>query len=229
MTSEVRVDGSGNRSVRALLLGLGLVVAVSATRALGLALMRRWWGMADFEPSWRGAAFLLALIGVVSVGIVGGGLFGLAGVSWEELGWRRQRLAREVGRGLLGALILALITGVFAFVGMKFLGLKPPPSAATASGVTAVGLLMSVSFGFLIAAWSEENVFRGYLQPLLAARYGLLSAILLQAALFSLAHIGCNQEWPFFILWFVTGAILGWLRGRDGSLVAPFVAHGLVG
>jgi membrane protease YdiL (CAAX protease family) len=228
MTSEMRVDGSRNRSGRALLLGLGLVVAVSATRAVGLALMRQWWGAADFEPSWRGAAFLLGLILVLSVVIVGGGLFGLAGVSWEELGWRRQRLAREVGRGLLGALVLALITGAFAFVGVKFLGLKPPPPAA-ASSVTAAGLLMSVSFGFLVAAWSEENVFRGYLQPLLAARYGLPSAILLQAALFSLAHIGCNQAWPFFILWFATGAILGWLRGRDGSLVAPFVAHGLVG
>jgi len=229
MTSEVRISESRNRSGGALLLGLGLVVAVSATRAVGLALMRRWWGGAEFEPSWRGAAFLLGLIVVLSVVIVGGGLFGLAGVSWEELGWRRQRLAREVGRGLLAALVLALITGVFAFVGVKFLGLKPPPAAATASGVTATGLLLSVSFGWLVAAWSEENVFRGYLQPLLAARYGLPSAILLQAALFSLAHIGCNQAWPFFILWFVTGAILGWLRGRDGSLVAPFVAHGLIG
>jgi membrane protease YdiL (CAAX protease family) len=27
---------------------------------------------------------------------------------------------------------------------------------------------------------------------------------------------------------FVAGLILGWLRGRDRSLVAPFLAHGLL-
>jgi len=77
--------------------GLGIVVVLSATRVVGRLLMRRWWGTLDFEPSWCGAAFLLGLILVLSVVVIGGGLFGLAGASWDALGWRREGLGRRTG------------------------------------------------------------------------------------------------------------------------------------
>jgi membrane protease YdiL (CAAX protease family) len=32
-----------------------------------------------------------------------------------------------------------------------------------------------------------------------------------------------------FGLVFLSGLILGWMRGRDRSLIAPFIAHGLIG
>jgi len=221
--------GSSPHFAHAVALGLVLVVALSVTRAAGVLLMQRWWGAAGFEPSWRGAAFLLGLIVVVSVGIVGGGLFGLAGATWESLGWRRRRWGWEIGRGLLAALVIGLIALVFAVVGARLLGLKSPAPTAGAPTVSGLGVLLSVAFGFLVASWSEENLFRGYLQPLLVSRWGLGPGILVQAALFSLAHVGYAQAWPFFVLLFATGIVLGWLRGRDGSLVAAFVAHGLVG
>ncbi len=229
MPFEIRADRYTNRSRRALILGLGLVVALSATRLVGTHLMQKWWGVVDFEPSSRGVAFMLGLVLVLSVVIIGGGLFGLAGASWEGLGWRRQDLAREIVRGLLAAMVLGLVTLVFAFIGTRFLGLKPSQPAATQSTVTAGSVLLSVVFGFLVASWSEENLFRGFLQPLFASRWGLAPAIMLQAALFSLAHIGYYHAWPYFVLAFVHGLAFGWLRGRDGSLVAPFVAHGLLG
>jgi len=205
------------------------MVALSGTRAIGALLMRRWWGAVDFEPSWRGAAFLLGLIVVLSVAVIGGGLFGLAGTSWQGLGWRRERLGREIVRGLLAAILLGLITLAFAVIGTRLLGLKPPQPAAGAATVSAASVLLSVAFGFLVASWSEENVFRGYLQPLFISRYGLGPGIVLQAALFSVAHLGYYQAWPYFVLAFVHGLVFGWLRGRDGSLVAPFLAHGLLG
>jgi membrane protease YdiL (CAAX protease family) len=34
---------------------------------------------------------------------------------------------------------------------------------------------------------------------------------------------------PLFALTFAIGLVLGVLRGRNGNLVAPFLAHGLIG
>ena len=209
-------------------LALVLVLGLCLLRAGAILLMRRLWGAVDFEPSPRGVLFLLAVFLVGSVGLIGGGLFGLAGVSWERLGWRRVRLAREILRGFLGAMALGAILVPFALVSVSVLGLKPPTGAAQPT-LSLLGVAMSVFFGFFIASWMEENLFRGYLQPLLIERWGLWRAILAQAALFSAAHIGYAQAWPFFLLYFLTGVILGWLRGRNGSLVAPFIAHGLIG
>jgi membrane protease YdiL (CAAX protease family) len=210
-------------------LGLVLVVGLSAMRAGGAAVMRKLWGDVDFEPSLRGAVFLLAVFLVGSVGLIGGGLFGLGGVSWERLGWRRDRLGWEIVRGLLAAVLLGLMTVVFAIIAGSLLGLKPPVRDPTQPIFSLVGTAMSVFFGFFVASWQEECLFRGYLQPLFIERWGLWPGVLVQASLFSIAHIGWAPSWPYFVLFFVSGIVLGWLRGRDGSIVAPFVAHGLIG
>jgi len=191
--------------------------------------MRKLWGDTDFEPSLRGAVFLLAVFLLGSVGLIGGGLFGMGGVSWERLGWRRDRLGWEIVRGLLAVVVLGVMAAMFAVAAVRFLGLKPPPTDATQPRFTLVGIAMSVLFGFFIASWQEECLFRGYLQPLFIDRWGLWPGICAQAALFSVAHIGWFPAWPYFVLAFVIGIVFGWLRGRDGSLVAPFVAHGLMG
>jgi len=65
--------------------------------------------------------------------------------------------------------------------------------------------------------------------PLLIARLGAWRSIVAQAALFSVAHVGWLADWRFLGLVFLSGLILGWMRGRDRSLIAPFIAHGLLG
>lgn len=82
-------------------------------------------------------------------------------------------------------------------------------------------------FTFGLPAWAEENLYRGYLQPLLANKMNLRLAIVVQATIFSLAHLGYSSHTFDFGSAFVTGLILGWLRGRDSSLVSPFISHGL--
>ncbi|UCC69026.1 MAG: CPBP family intramembrane metalloprotease [Armatimonadota bacterium] len=229
MTSDMAQSERTRIGWHPITLGLVLVVGLSVMRAGGAAVMRKLWGDIDFEPSLRGALFLLVVFVLGSVGLIGGGLFGLAGVSWERLGWRRDRLGWEILRGLLAVVVLGVIAAMFAVVAGRFLGLKPPPTDATQPGFTLVSIAMSVLFGFFIASWQEECLFRGYLQPLFIERWGLWPGMLTQAALFSVAHIGWAPSWPYFVLFFVIGIVFGWLRGRDGSLVAPFVAHGLVG
>ena len=229
MTSDMAQSERTRIGWHPIALGLVLVLGLGIIRACGAAVMRKLWGDIDLEPSLRGVVFLLVVFVVGSVGLIGGGLFGLAGVSWERLGWRRDRLGWEIVRGLLALVVLGVMLVVFAIIAGRFLGLKPPVRDPTQPVFSLVGTAMSVFFGFFIASWMEENLFRGYLQPLFVERCGLWPGILAQAALFSVAHIGWFPAWPYFVLAFVTGIVFGWLRGRDESLVAPFVAHGLMG
>jgi membrane protease YdiL (CAAX protease family) len=209
-------------------LALVLVVALSLLRAGAAFAMRRLWGSTDFEPSPQALVLLLIVFLIGSVGIVGGGLSGLAGVSWNSLGWRREKLLKEIGRGILAFIVVSAVAGVGAIVGGLLLGLELPAEMPE-SPPTLPAIAMSVCFGFLVAAWQEENLFRGYLQPLLIERWGYWPGIIAQAALFSIAHMGWYPTWPLYLLAFFAGIVFGWLRGRDRSLIPAFVAHGLLG
>ncbi|MFQ6124269.1 MAG: lysostaphin resistance A-like protein, partial [Candidatus Heimdallarchaeota archaeon] len=99
--------------------------------------------------------------------------------------------------------------------------------------VGAAVILFVVSFG--VASWQEENIYRGHLQPkleLLATPKWRANAI--QAILFSIAHIGFWQFTSIATLLFdlakvaLLGFVLGYYRQRYGSLLAPFIAHGLL-
>ena len=73
----------------------------------------------------------------------------------------------------------------------------------------------------LAPAVFEELAFRGYL----LARFGQLmlrrDAILLQAALFAIAHFSVVVLPSHFVI----GLALGWLRVRTGSLLPPMAVH----
>ena len=137
-----------------------------------------------------------------------------------QLGWRRSGLLKAIGWGVLGFVLLYLNVIVWAV----FKGATAQPALLAPSPWR---LALVVFFAFGIAAWVEENLYRGYLQPLLVGRFGLPVAVVVQAALFALAHLGYYRQALDFGMAFVAGLILGWLRKRDGSLVAPYVAHGL--
>jgi len=208
-------------------LALALVVAFSLLRAAVAFAWQRLFGGMDFYPTTSFVLFSLATFAVMSVGLIGGGLFGLAGVSWDRLGWRRGGLLKAMGRGTLGLVLIFVFMMVWGIVTVQFIAPMPAGTEAPAFQFTWSRLLVVALWGFFMAAWQEENLYRGYLQPLLIERLGLWPGIIVQAALFSVAHVGWFTAWPPFVSAFVVGLILGWLRGREGSLVAPFIAHGL--
>lgn len=91
-------------------------------------------------------------------------------------------------------------------------------------------LLVFSFFGFAVAAYQEESLFRGALQDSLTGKFGSSKAIFFQAAIFSITHIGYYPVTNFssYLNPLIAGLILGFLRYRRGNLVAPAVAHGLV-
>ncbi|NIQ07109.1 MAG: CPBP family intramembrane metalloprotease [Candidatus Korarchaeota archaeon] len=147
----------------------------------------------------------------------------IEGATWRGLGWNVSHVKREVGWGILLGL------GLFLLLEFNLVFTQLPLFDATAVSIFALFLM---SFG--VASWQEENLYRGFLQPKLETQIGDRGAIVTQAVLFSVAHIG---YWSFttlmvfllnLLLVGVMGVILGYYRQRYTSVIAPFLAHGLV-
>ena len=201
--------------------GLILIAIFSMLRALQAYTWRLWFGSIEFHETLLFALFLLGWIILVAVGLIGGGIFWLSQTSLEDLGWQRKGMSKTIIFGLIGCQLLSMNTIVWSFIG----GTRELPELFLPS-ITRV--LMVVIFGFALPAWVEEVLFRGYLQPLLVKSTKVWIAIVIQAVFFTIAHIGWFTSWTGFASAFVSGLILGWLRGRDRSLIVPFLAHGLL-
>jgi membrane protease YdiL (CAAX protease family) len=197
-----------------------LVALFSLLRAVQTWLWSGQFGAMNFVESTPFALFLAFWFVLLSVGLIGGGIVRLAKTSWRALGWTKQGLFKAIGLGILGFVLMYVNVVIWAMVG----GETDPPEMAIPSPTQ---LLLVMFFAFGLAAWVEENLFRGFLQPLLAKRMSLWLAILVQAAVFSAAHVGFHNNLLDFGATFVAGLILGLLRGRQSSLLAPFLAHGL--
>jgi membrane protease YdiL (CAAX protease family) len=177
-----------------------------------------------FSSGWKSFVLLAGLLGVFDVGIVlYGGLLRFGGVTLRELGWRFDSLKRDVPLGLLGfAAATAVLFGAMIGTGETTLGEIFERTASFGLSERLVYLLIAV-FG---AALVEESLFRGYLQPALASKLGLAGAIVVQAIIFSAMHMRFHPLG--FLVKVAFGVIFGVLRGRDRSLVAPGIAHGLI-
>jgi membrane protease YdiL (CAAX protease family) len=167
----------------------------------------------------------VALVAMTALGAgigVGLALCVLGRVRLADLGWRPPRLA-DVGSGVLGFVACAI---VWLAVRVVWEG-----GAAVRSVFTAVAeyslaqRFLFVAIG-VSAAFCEESIFRGYLQPTLVARMGRVAGIAASAAIFALYHLRFRPM--SLLVLFAFGAIFGVLRERRGGLVAPAVAHALV-
>ena len=197
-----------------------LVALFSLLRAIQTWQWRGQSASMDFVETLPFALFFALWFILLSVGLIGGGIVRLSKTSWQALGWTKQGLLKAIGLGILGFVLMYVNVVIWAMAG----GEMDPPAMFVPSPTR---LLLVLFFAFGLAAWVEENLFRGFLQPLLTQRMGLWLAIIVQAAVFSAAHLGFHTNLLDFGSTFVAGLILGLLRGRQSSLIAPFIAHGL--
>jgi uncharacterized protein len=208
--------GSRGQLLHALLLVLllmavfGLLQAVAARGAEG--------GFEPDEPSSRlfvllGVAVLLQAGGVVGLGLILWGRESLPG-----LGWRSPRLFADLALGVLGFLVLA------AVVLFLSAALGSPLRETLSSWLhqpTRVRLL-ALGIGCL-AAFNEESLFRGYLQPGLVVRIGPAGGVFFGACVFALYHANFA---PLALLGkLLFGLVFGTLAYRRRSLVPSGFAH----
>jgi membrane protease YdiL (CAAX protease family) len=182
---------------------------------------------------------LVALIGevlqaAVFIGILSLTVVGTGALSWGEMGWRRfdVEALRNLLLGLSFALPVIFVTGIVAQLLVSAFGVVPesplPPTG------TAVGLLLELLAGALIAPLVEEAVFRGFAISAWQRTVGDGGAILRASLLFALAHVinvsgTSDQIVGLIVVGFVTrlpvALVLGWLFVRQRSIWAPIGLH----
>jgi membrane protease YdiL (CAAX protease family) len=150
----------------------------------------------------------------------------------EELGLARQAspkgAARQFGVGLLGGVLAfalsaiamqILIDAAKAFgtdLGSGGLAIQPRVNSLADYGFW-------VGSGVVIAPIAEEVFFRGYALGGFAKRGLANRGLLITSALFAAVHLDALAFGPLL----VAGLILGGLRLKTGSLVAPIAAHAM--
>lgn len=107
-----------------------------------------------------------------------------------------------------------------------------PPEVLHGPGTA--GRITGLVSGLAVAlrAVGEEVFFRGFLQGLVAGRWGPVAGIVVQGVAFGIPHLfllGVSSTLvPLVIGQFVIGLFLGWLRHRTGSIAPGALAHAVV-
>jgi len=189
----------------------------------------------DLRTALEVSLFLFSIFLVMSVGLV---YFGFTKwVKVDIIAWWKTKhgIGGDIGWGLLGTVLVVVIPFV-TMITVHICGWRLPkdvvlPSFDFSSHPILLQHLEHYFFGFAIAAFTEETIFRGFLQIALTERYGKAMGNLLQAALFSLCHIGYipYKAWPLYIAIFINGLMFGWLKTKRGTLIVPAIAHGIIG
>ena len=182
---------------------------------------------------------LVALIAIivqaaVFIGVIRLTVVGTHALTWAEMGWRRFDIGaiRDLLGGALWALPIIFVTAILANALVSFFGVEPesplPPTG------TAIGLVLELLAGALIAPIAEETVFRGFAITAWRRTAGVNGAILRASLLFALAHVitisGTSSDIVgLTVIGFVTrlpvAFALGWLFVRRESIWAPIGLH----
>lgn len=171
-------------------------------------------------------AFYLIGTGVYLVVILGVYLFAARRAGWAAVGVRRAGWLNFLLVPPLFVAELILLVMVNGAVGQLAGGNFDNPQVDALTG--GVSLQISELLALLVlvaglAPLAEELFFRGMLYPLLRARLGPAPAIVLNAAIFAVAHV-IPLLMPGL---FVVGLFLAYLRERSGSIWPSVLLHAM--
>jgi len=171
----------------------------------------------SFQAAWY--AFIFAFL-FIMIRVYHGAPF------WSSLCWRRFRprtmtVAAQYFSCIVGGIGLAVaVSAVSALVGQK----KNLPIEQLFGTRRDVLWLMAFSIG--VAPFIEEIIFRGFLYPVFARKWGVPAGIFITGGLFGLMHAA--QLWGGFAqiaLLMGVGVALTFARSRSGSTLASWIIH----
>ena len=145
---------------------------------------------------------------------------------WRAIGWRGLRF------GPLAAPLLALILlfggsvlAIVADAASEFFSTqKQLPIQVLFADRRSVLYLMA--YGLLVAPVAEETVFRGFVYPVLARKFGIFAGITLTGILFGLVHAPqLWGGWGQIATLVAVGMALTAVRALMGSVFASFLMH----
>ncbi|HUK30960.1 MAG TPA: CPBP family intramembrane glutamic endopeptidase [Candidatus Acidoferrum sp.] len=145
---------------------------------------------------------------------------------WRTMGWRP---LGKTGRTPLSRVMYCLLGGVAMSLAVaeasNLLG-KQPPTPIEDLFQTKSAIILLMFFGVLIAPLVEEMMFRGFLYPVVARRFGMFTGIITTGLLFGAFHT--PQLWPAFgqiALLVGVGITLTTVRARARSVLASTLFH----
>ncbi|MFN3470147.1 MAG: lysostaphin resistance A-like protein [Novosphingobium sp.] len=169
--------------------------------------------MGDGSNLWRYAVFMLMIyVPLLPIALIGGWLCRS----------RVLRLGQSPGVWMAAGILIGA-GGVSASLLMSWLNGGVVPGSGMSGFSLAVGLGMMLT---LVQASMEEVLFRGWLQPVLAARWGAMAGVLASALLFALFHLIGGARAPVTLAFIMlAGVLFGLLTQRTGGLAASVAAH----
>lgn len=145
---------------------------------------------------------------------------------WPSLRWRRFpplrfSLAAQYLSCIFGGILLAIAVGAASQIAGEKKNLPIEQLFGTRTDVVWL-----MAFGVAIAPLVEETIFRGFLYPVFARRWGVPAGIVITGVLFGGVHAA--QLWPAYpqiALLVVVGIILTLARARSGTVLASYLIH----
>jgi uncharacterized protein len=151
--------------------------------------------------------------------------------SWGRASFSWVRIGQSDGVTRVLALLTSILATV-ALIGWAFwtdnLGAGEKMVASFAAYPKWAIVLVGIPAFALINAFTEEVVYRGVLQEALhRVIRSALGVITLQASAFAAAHVlvGFPNGYVGYLMVFVYGTMLGYLRTRSNGLLAPYLTH----
>jgi uncharacterized protein len=148
------------------------------------------------------------------------------GPFWRTLGWRALP-SRPAPPGMVtfsflagGAFFALSIQAASALIGKK----TKLPIEELFRDRQSILLLMTL--GILVAPLVEESIFRGYIYPVVARKFGVKASVLATGTLFGLFHAAqLWGGWGQIALLVVVGVVLTYVRARTGTVLASYLFH----
>lgn len=143
----------------------------------------------------------------------------------RRTGLRAPALAPAVWGWSLLAGGLGLAASIVLFMVAHRLVRWPSAAAPDFSKFPAITIVVTLLMSAIVAGFSEEAGFRGYMQSPLELRYGPASAILITSVIFGLLHLSHGTFAPSILFDIGWGALYGVVAWRSGSIVPALVLH----
>lgn len=143
-----------------------------------------------------------------------------SGATWRDLGLRRFSLVQAI---LTIVLLFVAFTILIGVVYALITALDPHFDANQPQTNEFTGAPSGLGFWALviIPPIAEETIFRGFLFPGFARRFGIPIGAIFSSLLFGLAHLQGNVS----VYTFVFGLLLCWLYVRLGSIIPGIGLH----
>ena len=202
----------------ALFIGLALTSLVCVTLVLRIA--------TEIFPALKPYIQLLSLpLMLVLYAVIYGILWVIISLKydqplWRALGWMRSTI--HWWQALLAGVALSFLV---AFLGAALH--TPQIKSPFDRFLHAPGwILLFGLFAVVIGPVSEEIVFRGFLQPLLARDLGMIAGVLITAVCFGLLHgPEYSGSWQYVVLISLAGACFGFVRAAGRSVIPAVIMH----